>query len=336
MSRTGSRPGLRVARGQRAEAAFKPDGQIDTATLFGQEVTFQDPQVRAQGNRATLDMDSNRADLLGDPVQVESEKGTLDAPRIFYDTANEILNAQGGVRALLKQASDAELAGSPLAGGEGPVHVESREAFWRQKPSSFLFRGDVRAWRGENLMLTEQLRGDQEQDRLTASGGVKTLWVSDEKEGAAAPKATGAAAKGGKNDPASSRAPIEVLANEMVYEEGKGFLNYTGEVRVEQEGKTLNCQRLEVELNKEKKPRIMTCTGKARLNDPKEGRTIEGEKAVYRMEERRVEFTGDRVTMRDRQGNQLQGPRVLYWIDDGKVEVKGKEEAKPAAGATGG
>ena len=335
--KTGSHPGLRVARSRRAEAAFKPDGHIDTATLFGDEVTFEDPQVRGKGNRATLDMDARRADLFGNPVEVTSEKGTLVAPRVFYDTENEILNAQGGVRAVLEQASDAELAGSPLAGGEGPVRVESREAFWRQQPSSFLFRGDVRAWRGENLMLTEQLRGDREQDRLTASGGVKTIWVPEE-EGAGAPKPKGAAAggKGKPGTPEASRAPIEVLANELVYQEGKGFLTYTGAVRVEQQGKTLNCQRLEVELNKEKKPRIMTCTGQARLNDPKEGRNIEGDKAVYRLEDRRVEFTGNRVTMRDRQGNQVQGPRVLYSIDDGKVEVKGKDEAKAAAGATGG
>ena len=338
--KTGSHPGLRVARGRRAEAAFKPDGHIDTATLFGEEVTFEDPQVRGKGDRATLDMDARRADLFGNPVEVKSEKGNLVAPRIFYDTENEILNAQGGVRAVLEQASDAELAGSPLAGGEGPVRVESREAFWRQQPSSFLFRGDVRAWRDENLMLTEQLRGDQEQDRLTASGGVKTIWVPEEEETAGAPKAKGATA-GGKarqgtpGTPEASRAPIEVMANELVYQEGKGFLTYTGAVRVEQQGKTLNCQRLEVELNKEKKPRILTCTGQARLNDPKEGRNIEGDKAVYRLEDRRVEFTGNRVTMRDRQGNQVQGPRVLYSIDDGKVEVKGKEE-KAAAGATGG
>ena len=68
------------------------------------------------------------------------------------------------------------MAGTPLSKGEGPVHVESQEAFWRQQPSSFLFRGDVRAWRGENLLLAPELRGDREADQLVATGGVKTLW----------------------------------------------------------------------------------------------------------------------------------------------------------------
>jgi lipopolysaccharide export system protein LptA len=74
----------------------------------------------------------------------------------------------------------------------------------------------------------------------------------------------------------------------------------------------------------------MTCTGQAKLTDPKTGRTIEGGTAVYQLDQKQVVFTGDKVTMKDKDGNQVQGRRVLYWIDDGKVQVQGKGEA-PAA-----
>ena len=92
---------------------------------------------------------------------VTSDRGRIEAPRMVYNTDQQIVNARGGVRALLQKVEETALAGTPLAKGEGPVHVESQEAFWRQQPSSFMFRGDVRAWRGDNLLLAPELRGDK-------------------------------------------------------------------------------------------------------------------------------------------------------------------------------
>lgn len=323
---------VRTAHGRRAEATFRADGQLGEVRLL-HEVTFQDPQVRATGNRAGLDLDASRGELFGSPVELQSEKGRLTAPRVVYNTENEIVHAQGGVRALLTQVSAQELAGSPLAQGEGPVNVDAREAFWRQTPSSFTFRGDVRAWRGENLMLATEMKGEPDEDRLTATGGVKTIWIPEDPKGAGSPRKANTAAKPGAQNP---RAPIEVRASELVYLEGKGVLTYTGGVRVEQQSTTLTCQRLEVTMDKENKPQLMTCTGEAKLNDPKGGRNIEGETAVYRMDQRQVEFTGDKVTMKDREGNVVQGRRVVYFMDDGKVEVKGKSAAAPAPTGGGG
>jgi LPS export ABC transporter protein LptC/lipopolysaccharide transport protein LptA len=323
---------VRTAHGRRAEATFRADGQLAEVRLL-HEVTFQDPQVRATGNRAGLDLDASRAELFGSPVELQSAKGRLTAPRVNYNTDNEIVHAQGGVRALLTQVSDQDLAGSPLGEGDGPVNVDAREAFWRQTPSSFTFRGDVRAWRGENLMLATEMKGEPDDDRLTATGGVKTIWIPEDPNGAGSPKKGSTAdAKPGTQKP---RSPIEVRASELVYLEGKGILTYTGGVRVEQQGTTLTCQRLEVTMDQENKPRLMTCTGEAKLNDPKGGRTIEGETAVYRMEQRQVEVTGEKVTMKDREGNVVQGRRVVYFMDDGKVEVKGKNAAPAAPTGTG-
>ncbi|MEA2562849.1 MAG: hypothetical protein QOH06_4353 [Acidobacteriota bacterium] len=318
-ARGGGQKEVRRATGMRADAAFRPDGQLASVNLHN-EVTFRDATTKATGDRASLDLDSGRGEFFGDPVEAVSERGKMTAPRILYNVENQVMNATGGVRAVMEQTSDSELAGTPLGEGEGPVHVESREAFWRKEPQSFLFRGDVRAWRGENLMLTTELKGDQAEDRLTAAGGVKTLWIPVDKAAAGQPKAT-------------KRAPVEVVAQEMVYLEGGDLLTYTGSVRVVQEGKTLTCDKLDVELTKENRAKMMTCNGDARMNDPKEGRQIAGQKAVYDLAAKRMEITGDKVTMKDREGNQVQGKRVIYSVDDGKVEVKGKDDKPPAVPA---
>jgi LPS export ABC transporter protein LptC/lipopolysaccharide transport protein LptA len=310
--RGGGQKEVRRATGKRADAAFRPDGQLASVNMYN-EVTFRDATTRATGNRASLDLDSGRGEFFGDPVQAVSERGTMTAPRILYNVENQVLNATGGVRAVMEQDEDSELAGTALGEGEGPVHVESREAFWRKEPQSFLFRGDVRAWRGENLMLTAELKGDQVEDRLTAAGGVKTLWIPVDKA-----------------NPKAKRSPVEVVAQEMTYLEGGDLLTYTGAVRVVQEGKTLSCDRLDVEMTEANRAKLMTCNGDTRMNDPKEGRQIAGQKAVYDLTTKRMEITGDKVTMKDRAGNQVQGRRVIYSVDDGKVEVKGKDD-KPAA-----
>ena len=209
--RTAGRPATRQAHGKQAQADFRRDGHLAKVELTD-EVTYQDPRVSAHGNRGSLDLDADRGDFFGTPVGVRSEKGTLDAPRIAYDTKNQIMHAMGGVRAVLEKTADSDLAGSPLGEGEGPVHVESKEAFWRQTPSSFIFRGEVRAWRGDNLMLSDQLLGEKEQDRLTASGGVKTLWVPTDQQAADSrgDKAGGAgAAKAGE----TRRSPVTTVVS---------------------------------------------------------------------------------------------------------------------------
>jgi lipopolysaccharide transport protein LptA/LPS export ABC transporter protein LptC len=317
----------RHATGMRTVASFRPDGQLASVELIN-KVTFRDPQVSATGNRASLDLDSGQGDFVGTPVEIQSERGHMTAPHVVYNVDHQVVNAMGGVRAVMEKTGDTSLAATPLGQGDGPVWVESREAFWRQQPSSFLFRGDVRSWRGENLLITTELKGDKQEDKLTATGGVKTLWNPTEKETA---KASGKKAADPKAGAAGgtftgSRSPVEVVSQELDYREGAKILIYTGNVRVAQEGKTINCDRLEVELMEGNQAKTMTCTGNAKVNDPQTGRLITGNQAVYHLDQRRVEVTGDKVTLRDKDGNQVQGKRVLYSVDDGKVEVKGKNE----------
>ncbi|HEX2642942.1 MAG TPA: LPS export ABC transporter periplasmic protein LptC [Thermoanaerobaculia bacterium] len=327
----------RQIRGQNAQAGFRPDGQLATVTMTD-NVSYQDGRVSADGERATLNLDSGQGEFLGSPVQMRSDRGQLTGPRLVYQQKEQSVQVLGGVRAVLEQAEDQNLAGSPLGQGEGPVRVEAKEAVWHQTPSSFVFRGEVRAWRGQNLLIAPELRGDNVQNRLTATGGVKSLWIptaAQAKRAAGTPKA-GAAAGGGGGD---KRSPVEVTANEMVYVEpkrgeGNGNLTYTGSVRVEQEGKTLSCQQLEAQLGKDNQAETLICTGDAKLNDPQAGRRVEGQRAVYHLADRQVEMFGQPwVTLHDKDGNQLQGRRLLYSIDDGKVQMKGNEPAPGAPAA---
>lgn len=328
-SREGGEAVSRTATGRRAKAGFDAGGQLNSATLI-ENVSFSDGKVTAAGERASLDLSGDRAELFGTPVVVVSERGRLRAPRIVYESGSDVVHAFGGVRAVLEKLEETALEGTPLGEGEGPVFVESREARWQQTPSVLLFRGDVRAWRGENVLLAPELRLDQEQDRLTATGGVKTRWIPAPAEGG----------EGGEESPAATPpTPVEVNARELTYRQGEGVLTYTGSVRVQQTGRLLTCERLDLEMAEDGakageagRAETLTCEGDVKLVDPKDGRNISGARAVYRLSEKRIQITGDPVTMKDRAGNVVRGRTLLYNMEDGKVEVRGGD-APPAAPA---
>jgi lipopolysaccharide transport protein LptA len=396
-------PTLRRAHGQRADATFRSDGQIATVVMI-EHVTYGDAEINASGDRSEMDMDAGRGDFFGKPADVQSARGDMRAPHIIYTSADQLMHAVEGVKAEIQQANDAALAGSVLGAGKGPVRVDSLEAFWKRPQASFIFRGDVRAWRGDNLLLTPELVGERlvQGDQLSANTGVKTVWIPEEKEaapggaaGARTPKgaakaaapeggakaqgegaaraagtegaakaASGAAAVGaptksaaaGNTPPGSPGAPppppkpgtgvagfgkgpqlesrngpITVLATNMLYRDVTGVLSYKGNVHVDQDTRTLTCEQLDVELDKNHKATRMTCNGQTHFDDPSTGRKIDGESAVYRVEIRKIDILGNPVLMHDREGNIVHGMRLRYSIDDGKVEVLGKDDGpKPA------
>jgi lipopolysaccharide transport protein LptA len=400
-------PVVRRAHGQRADALFRTDGQISNVTLV-EQVTYGDGEINASGDRAAMDMDAGRGEFFGNPVNLVSSRGEMKAPHVIYTSADQLVHAVEGVHAIIQQASDANLAGSVLGEGKGPVMVQSAEAYWQRPQATFIFRGDVRAWRGDNLLLAPELQGERlaQGDQLAASGGVKTVWLPGQQEesapasGAAPPavpaaagrkapaaataKPKGAAAPGSREGGKVAKKPaagagepaltggaggaagaaaagktaaagkaasgkiagetavgaakggggaITVLAANMLYRDGSGVLTYTGNVHVDQDGKTLTCKQLDVNLDQEHKAKQMTCTGGTHLDDPAAGRKIDGETGVYRLETRKIDVFGNPVVMRDRDGNLVHGKRLRYAIDDGKVEVLGKDEVKPPAPA---
>ncbi|HEV7503376.1 MAG TPA: LPS export ABC transporter periplasmic protein LptC [Thermoanaerobaculia bacterium] len=327
----GKPPTQRQASGQSANATFRPDGHLATVELSN-NVIYRDGDVTATGNRGNLDMDQGRGEFVGSPVVVSSDRGRLEAPRMVYNTDTQIVSARDGVKAKLQKVEETALAGSPLSQGEGPVNVVSQEAFWRQQPSSFVFRGDVRAWRGDNVLLAPEVRGDKAADQLAATGGVKTIWYPTDQQSAQAAATPTPSPKAATTT--APRQPVQVMANEMTYGQKSGVLIYTGNVRVDQQGKTLSCQKMQVDLDDKRQAKSMVCTGDTKINDPQVGRTILGQRAVYHVADKQVEVFGDPVTMKDKDGNQIRGKRAVYAMDTGKVEVKGQDPNAPATPAT--
>lgn len=312
---------LRRLEGGRMLAGFAADGELVRLTA-DEQVRFRDSEVTASGDRAVYDVPADKAEFFGQPVRLNGQRGELLAPKVSYERAIGLIFAQEGVRALAEQAEDVGFGGTPLSEGDGPVRIESKEALWRDTPRSALFRGDVRAWRGENLLLAQAVRADEVEggEKLVASGSVRTVWIP-------APADDGEAAADG---------PVEVTANTLTYQRaatpGDDRMIYEGRVRAEQAERDLSCRRLEIELTEEGEAESLTCIGDAVLNDRRAGNSARGRRALYDLTSRTVTMLGEPVTLNKNDGAQVQGARVVYDLATGTARVL--SEPRPAAAET--
>lgn len=337
-------PGGRMVRrlaGDRGWADLGSEGLLQKARFVG-GVEYRDESIEATGERVIWNADSGTGEFFAteegppaaDPdrrVVVVSERGRLQAPVVRYDRQAAVLEARGGVNTLLEES--APLEGTPLGSGEGPVRVESREAFLRDAPRGFLFRGDVRAWQGDGLILTDWLRGDEDGRELTAGGGVRTVWSSP-------PAGSGSTTK------AAQRMPLEVVSQEMSYRQQERLLVYEGRVRSEHEQRTLACERLAVTLAPDGGADELVCTEDVHLVDRASGNDVRAERVVYDPHRQHMEFFGSPdapVVVQARDGTRLVAQRIDYELEGGRVHARrtepaaeGGSEVPPAAASVPG
>jgi lipopolysaccharide export system protein LptA len=308
--------GGRVVTAPRAEALLEDGRTLRQVTLY-EAVVYRDARLSVRGEQAVLDVVAGDGEFYGRPLELRGQRGELSAPHAVYTRSSGLLHADGGCRAQLEpSAVRGSLGGGPLGAGEGPIWVESEEAWLREVPPVYRFRGAVKAWRGEDLLLADELEADETRRSLSARGSVRTLWHPAPQPGRPA-----------------REAPVEVSAGEMEYGQAEGKLLYRKAVRAVQAGRILACQELVVELDSQQRAEKLDCGGEVRIEDPASGRVIEGDRARYQLSGHTVEVEGEAVRMRDESGGEVTGRRLLYDFESGTAQV---QSAPPPAAAGAG
>lgn len=311
-------------------AARIASGGALTAVTAGEGVDFRSPEVTARGERLEYSAADGKAELFGQPVRAVSDRGELTASHVVHERAEEegeadLLWADGGTRSVLQRDGAGGLDSSPFGRGDGPVRIESAAAYWRDGEA--LFRDDVRAWQGESLLLASELRarsGEDGAETLSAVGPVRSVWVPEPDGGGGDGGGAGGGDGGGDRPPP---APIEVTAAAMEYRKpaggGSGTLIYRGKVRSRQGELSLACGELTVELGADGEARRMRCERAVRLEDRASGQSARGALALYDLAGRRIEITGDPVVLTHGDGGQVEGQRAVYELDEGRARVVG-------------
>jgi lipopolysaccharide transport protein LptA len=308
-------PSRRLAS-RTARANFDVDGTLARLEVAGEVTAAEAGRGDIAADRVVVTPE--RTEAFGEPVRLLSPRGELRAPRLVYTRKEALAHATGGVEATLPPGKDNPLHETPLAETGEPVQVQAEEAFWRDQPRSFLFQGKVRAWSGDRVLRAEQLRGDVEEQRLSAAGGVQTVWFlppparTDLEEAPAQP-------------PAGPR-QVRVDAATLIYSDREHRLVYEGGVRVVDSQRSLHSKTLTVELSEKGEARRMAAVGDVKLEAPAEGRTITAERADYDVEARRIVFVGSPVTLVDKKGGTLSGRQAVYSMETSKVRVTAELE----------
>ena len=300
---------LRSACGETAIANFA-NGELDSFRLEG-EVELHGDALQATGSRVDMADPESEVTLTGDPAWALQEQGELRAPRIVYDSRKREVRAGEPARAILFQGAG---PGSSLGGGSSgePIRIESREAIWSDLAGTVTFTGDVKGWQGENFMLADTLTGEMNTSRLLASGGVKTVWRPAESEEA------------GEGDLASSLPPepLEITANNLIYDQVARLLTYSGEARTVQAKKIMLCEEVQAHLSEKDDFDEIICEGSARLEDGETGHVVTGDRMIYIPDDERATVTGNPVVMIDGQGGRIQGQELLYNFVTGTARVR--------------
>ncbi len=338
---TGSGAPLREARAERGEASLDAGNSLEIVTLTG-SVEYQEPRMRVTSQRARLNLRDGNSQFLGEPAagrpaRLVGQEGEVTAAKLVYQRDRQLLIATGESRVSLDVQDGAGFSGPLLRSGDGPVWVEAEESRFNRSTDRTVFLGKVRAWRGRDLLLADELTVQRRTERLEAKGNVKTVWHPE--TAAKTPAAAKSVAPAGL---ASDM--LEITAREFAYSGDERRLRYVGDVVVLDGPRTMRCGRTEVELAPKKAAgaaqdrqeiETLDCLETAVLIDRAQGREASGERALYEPGDGRIRIWGEPVTLKDRRGGQTQGQLLIYRLTDGAVEFGRAEpgRADPGPGA---
>lgn len=303
---------LRHLCAEQISAFFLKNGDLGRVELENR-VELVNPELSMYGGRqATLNVADGLFRIQGAEVHAYNSRAEITAQQFTYAQRTGLIRAYNGVETILAEGATRALASTPLGRGRGPIQVDADEAYWTLEPPTFQFDGNVRAWRGESLILADQLRGDERSREIAAAGSVRSVWVPPEGTPESGP--TG-----------ESTEPIEVSADRLTYLEETNRLIYNDRVTLRQGRRTMKCRDLEVELVSAGRAKRMTCEGEVFLVDPDSGREVRGDRAVYALAEEKVEITGDRVELIELENQtRLEGRYVLYDLAAGTFTLKSR------------
>lgn len=348
-----SRIPIRRICSETAVATLLPGGEIEEIVLDG-EVDIHDQDLQAHGARVIATGETGLAELLGPRAAAERdsddeapspapaatpaelawvvhEKGRLEAPRIFYGRNTGKLEAGEGIRAEIVSGSQISLAGDSADATE-PIQVEARFADWSDAPSTVVFRENVRAWQGANYLLANELRANAETSVLTATGAVKTVWISDEGGGFGLDGGGPSPGDGGEEvEPEGPPEPMEVTAGAMEYDGGARTLTFSGAARAVQGQRRMNCTDIRLYRSDEGEFERMECDGPLRIEDLVEQNVVTGTEAIYYPKIRKVRVWGSPVILRNGQGMELRGQTLVYDFNTSAANLQSAEDLAAAS-----
>jgi lipopolysaccharide transport protein LptA len=277
-------------------------------------VEFRDATNRATAQQATFDFIADKLVLGSVPgalPSISSDNQTLTAQEIRVSPGSGLLEAEGFVKARLESASRGK-GGMEQTGifpaSESPVYVNSDKLILQQQSGSGRFSGNVRAWQDQNLLLSKEMRIEDQGQTLIATGGVRAVLYNAERE---------------------SNVPIKASASTLTARRGERRAILEEKVRIEDGGRVLTASKAVFLFDTTQKLERVEASGGVAIAESATRRSGEGQNLVYSIPKRTIQLEGSPASVSDPQGT-VKGSEIVFDLERNKVDVlrgEGQTEA---------
>lgn len=277
-----------------------------SSTVEG-NVRYDDGKSHGQAERANFDIASDRLFLTAVPgVQptLTSDGQILKANVIEMNPKEKMLKATGAVvTQLVSKKGSANASGTTLfPGGSTPVFVNADGMLVRQLDQVAYFAGNVRAWQDLNTLFAAELRVEGNGDVVFAKGGVRALLYNARDK--------------------AKPTPFQARSEMLTAKKKESRIDLEGNVRVDDESKTLTGQKIALLFGSDKKLDRAEGSGSITVVEKASKRQGSGDSFVYRAKQQMLHLSGSPAVMSDPRGT-VKGQQVVFDIGRNKVEVSG-------------
>lgn len=273
------------------------DGSLQRL-LSGQEIL-----VESQGEKLEVRAGASEEAFL------DSLDSEITAREIRLFPQREIMEATAEVKAILKpQPERAEAVG--FFAREKPVFITAQSMRYEQKQNRLIFRGDIRMWQDEDMLLAQQMTVLKDTGEIVGEGLVRSVF-------SVRPK---------KDKDEEER--VELGGEKMNYNPKGNLLTFESASWLKTRTASLKANSLFVSLA-EKSADIQTVKAKGKVVIADKLREGQSEEALYDLTEETMVLTGNPVVT-DKEKGVLRGDKLTFRLGDDRILVENKEKERSA------
>ena len=289
-------------------------GEVRSAD-FDEDVSLVQGSRRATSRQASYASKGSRLSFEGEPRLVDEAEGSELVARVIGVRTNGDITARQSVRHLLTGRSR---GGAAFMGGDSVVatcelfqyDADSRTSRYADNALLRSGRDEVR---GQEVRIEERADGKRV---LTATGHVVSVMQPEQKAG-----------EKPRLPEARPGAPVETHALQMVYEEARGQVHYTGGVSIRQGDIVTQSPEATVRLGEDGRE-VQSIVAGEPVQVTQGQRVATGRLGTYTPAQETMLLVGDEVLLKD-PSQEVRGRSVTFHVGDESILVDGQEEMRP-------
>ncbi len=331
----------RISTSDSVDAAFLPQGGLDTVTQQGNVVYTDgqqpDKRMQAWANSARYTPGDQLLVLTGSPRVTNGGMATT-ARTIRMNRATGDAFAEGGVKSTYSEMK--EQPDGALLASSSPIHVTAHSMTAQNTSGMALYSGNARLWQDANIIEAPTIQFDRDRRFVTAQGTaaqpVQTILVQPDKTRPESGPQTGKVGekKTGKANLPGGSSPISITAAKLTYADSERKVHYEGGVIAKGTDFSTSAKTADAYLLPHSQTSIsqgpggpgqldhMVAQDDVVIQQP--NRRANGQKLVYTAADDKFVLTGGPPSIFDAEQGKITGVSLTFFRRDDRVLVEGE------------